>query len=220
MTKLSRSVVIFGAIFGALLLSIMSFDALAATKNLEYTVLRDGNEIGTHAFVIETKGADTNVTVTTNIQIKKLFITFYKFTHESRETWKNGQLIALSSTTDDDGIAKAVSVKAENGKITINAQVQGHDRRQYAPANAIPASLWNAETVKQSMIVNTLDGQMMKVKIERVGTEDVTASGTTVVANHYKLTGELTRDLWYNSAGDLVRMSFPDKTDRTSTSAH
>lgn len=211
MIKLSRSAVALGATLGALLVSVVSFDAQAASKSLEYTVLRDGNPIGTHSFSIDTNGADTNVTVNTDIKVKALFFTVYQFIHDSKETWNNGHLTALTSTTDDDGIPKTLTMKAENGKMTVDAQVQGHDRRQFAPAGAIPASLWNMATVKQSMIVNTLDGQFMKVKIESVGEEKVEASGRTVSANHFKLTGELTRDLWYNSAGDLVRMSFPDK---------
>jgi len=208
MITLSRSF----AIFGAVLISVLSFDAFAATKTLEYTVLRDGSDIGTHAYNIETNGTDTQVKVTTDIKVKVLFVTAYKFIHESTETWNNGQLVSLNSTTDDDGTDKNLSAKAENGKITLDSTVKGQNRRQFAAAAAIPGSLWNPATVLQDTIVNSLDGQLMKVKVENLGAEEVEASGTKITANHYKITGELTRDLWYNAEGDLVRVSFPDKT--------
>jgi len=225
MIKLVRSVTALGAV----LITVMGFDALAATKTLEYTVLRDGSPIGTHAYTIETNGTDTNVAVTTDIKVKALFITVYKFIHESKEKWQNGQLVSLKSTTDDDGTPKSLQASAENGKITLDATINKQERRQFAPSASIPASLWNPALVTQgtvlktakgaaiktleSQIVNTLDGQLMKVKIADLGNEEVEAQGTKVSANHYQITGELTRDLWYNSDGDLVRVSFPDKTE-------
>jgi len=208
MTMFLRS----AAAAGAVLMSVASFDAQAASKTLEYTVLRDGKPIGTHAYTIDTNGADTQVQVSTDIQVKVLFITAYKFKHNSQEVWSNGRLVSLKSTTDDDGTDKALTAKAEDGKITLDSMVKGQDRRQFAAAAAIPASLWNPAIVTQTAIVNTLDGKLMKVKVANVGSEQVDAGGAKVTAHHYKISGELTRDLWFDDAGRLVRVSFPDKT--------
>jgi len=208
MNTLSRSMAVAGAFF----ISTIGFDASAATKTLKYDILRDGSSIGTHAVSIDTNGPETKVDVTTDIKVKVLFVTAYKFTHESKEKWVNGKLVSLASKTDDDGVPKTLNATAENGKITLDSTMNGQNRRQFAAKSAIPASLWNPEIVTQEMIVNTLDGQLMKVNIKDIGTEDVQAHGSTVAAHHYKISGELTRDLWYNSQGDLVRVSFPDKT--------
>lgn len=208
MTMFLRSV----AVSGTVLMSVAGFQANAASTTLEYTVLRDGKAIGTHAYTIDTNGADTHVQVSTDIQVKVLFITAYQFTHASKEVWSNGQLVSLKSTTNDDGTDKALTAKAENGKITLDSLVKGQDRRQYAAAAAIPASLWNPAIVTQSSIVNTLDGKLMKVDVADAGTEQVDAGGSKVSAHHYKISGELTRDLWFDDAGRLVRVSFPDKT--------
>ncbi|PHS78842.1 MAG: hypothetical protein COB59_04820 [Rhodospirillaceae bacterium] len=201
------------AVVGAVLISAMSFEAAAASKTLEFTVTRDGSAIGTHAYTIDTNGADTTVSVSTDIRVKALFLTVYKFIHESKEVWSNGKLVSLNSTTDDDGTEKSLKIEAKNGQLMVEAVVNKQNRLQYAALSAIPASLWNPATVKQNMIVNTLDGQQMKVDVENVGSEEITAAGSMISANHYKITGELTRDLWFNTAGDLVRISFPDKTD-------
>ena len=61
-------------------------------------------------------------------------------------------------------------------------------------------------------MLNTLDGTLMSIKVEDLGADEVDAGGAKVTANHYSITGELTRELWFNGAGDLVRVRFPDKT--------
>lgn len=185
----------------------------ALAETLNYTVLRDGKTIGTHAVQIDQNGAQTQVSVETDIAVKVLFVTAYKFKHSSKETWAGGTLQSISSKTDDDGTPKELTARAEDGRITVDSIVKGQERRQFADATALPASLWNPATVSQSALLNTLDGQIMKVSIEDMGTETVDAGGVPLAAHHYAISGELTRDLWFDDAGRLVRMRFPDKTN-------
>jgi len=200
------------ATIGTALISVMSFDALAASKTLDFTVLRDGSSIGTQSYTIDTNGTDTQVKVSTDIRVKVLFVTLYKFIHESKEVWSNGHLVSLKSTTDDDGTPKSLKATAKNGKIMLNSTINKQNRRQFASAAAIPASLWNPAIVNQATIINTIDGKIMEIKVDDLGIEQVDAKGTKVSARHYKITGELTRDVWYNSQGDLVHVTFPDKS--------
>lgn len=192
---------------------------MAQADTLNYTVLRDGKTIGTHAVTIDQKGGATEVAIETDIAVKVFFVTAYKFKHTSQESWSNGKLVSITSTTDDDGIAKALNARAERGRLTVDSKVKGNERRQHADANAFPASLWNAATVKQSALLNTLDGAVMTVAVEDLGSENVDAGGTSVQAQHYAITGELTRELWFDATNRLVRMSFPDKTNTKITYA-
>ena len=185
----------------------------AQAETLNYTVLRDGKTIGTHAVTIEHNGAETQVGVETDIAVKVLFVTAYKFKHASKETWSNGHLVSITSTTDDDGVAKKLDARAENGAIIVDSTVKGQERRQKADAATLPASLWNPATVSQSALLNTLDGQVMTIAVEDMGTEAVETGGAPLNAHHYALSGELTRELWFDDAGRLVRMRFPDKTN-------
>lgn len=198
---------------------IVSSATMAQADTLNYTVLRDGKPIGTHAVTIDQNGAETQVAIETDIAVKVFFVTAYKFKHTSQESWSNGQLVAITSTTDDDGIAKELNARAESGRLTVDSTIKGNERRQNADANAFPASLWNAATVKQSALLNTLDGEVMTVAVEDLGTENVDAGGTSIQAKHYAITGELTRELWFDATNRLVRMSFPDKTNTKITYA-
>lgn len=185
----------------------------AQAETLNYTVLRDGKTIGTHAVTIDQNGFETNVSVETDIAVKVLFVTAYKFKHTSQEKWANGQLMSIRSTTDDDGTPKVLSAQTENGAITVDSTVKGHERRQKADAGTLPASLWNPATVQQNALLNTLDGQVMNIQVQDLGAETVDVGGASLNAQHYALSGELTRDLWFDDAGRLVRMRFPDKTN-------
>jgi len=184
----------------------------AQAKTLDFTVFRDGSDIGTHSYAISENGDETLVEVTTDIKVKVLFVTAYKFIHASKEVWKNGNLVQLNSTTDDDGTTKALNVKAQGGQLTADSVVQGQDRRQTADVGVVPASLWNKDIVQQSAVLNTLDGTLMNISVEDLGSDEVEAGGAKVAAHHYSITGELTRELWFNGTGDLVRVRFPDKT--------
>lgn len=200
--------------FAAALGAAVVFGAAAAqAETLNYTVTRDGSTIGTHSVTIDANGGATQVAIDTDIEVKVLFVTAYKFKHSSREAWQNGQLMSITSTTDDDGTPKELTVRAENGRLTVDSVVKGQDRRQYATVGTLPASLWNPDTVKQGELLNTLDGQMMQVRIEDKGAATVEAGGKSVDAHHYAISGELTRELWFDAQGRLVRMRFPDKTN-------
>lgn len=196
----------------AAIIATTTFQAQAANKTLSYTVQRDGKNIGTHTYNISDRGDETLVEVTTDIKVKVLFVTAYKFIHASKEVWKNGQLVSLSSTTDDDGTAKELNAAAAGSKFTLDSKVKGAERRQHADGPLIPASLWKRDIVTQSRVLNTLDGTVMKIDVEDMGQDTVQAGGADVQAHHYSITGELTRELWFNAAGDLVRIRFPDKT--------
>ena len=184
----------------------------AQAKTLDFTVFRDGSDIGTHSYAISEHGDETLVEVTTDIKVKVLFVTAYKFIHASKEVWKSGKLVQLNSTTDDDGTSKALNVKTQAGQLTADSVVKGQDRRQTADADVVPASLWKKDIVKQTAVLNTLDGTLMSISVEDLGTDEIEAGGAKIEAQHYSITGELTRELWFNGAGDLVRVRFPDKT--------
>lgn len=192
---------------------IVNWQAQAATKTLDFTVLRDGKTIGTHSYTISEQGDKTQVEVHTNIEVKVLFVTTYKFLHAAKEVWRDGKLVTLTSTTDDDGSQKALQVTARTENLEVDSIVNKQDRRQNARLDTLPASLWNPGIVNQRMLLNTHDGTLMKIRVSDFGSEVIEAAGAQIPAHHFAISGELTRDVWFNDAGDLVRVRFPDKSN-------
>ena len=170
--------------------------SIPASGSLTFDVMRKGKDIGDHSYKFSGSENSYSVKVSTNIVVKVPLIklTAYSFQHDSVETWKNGKLQKLSSTTNDDGTPNKVNSGA---------------------SSILPASLWNEDIVKSKILLNTVNGKKMSIRAADLGSEAVTTKKGKVTAEHYRISGELERDLWYDANGDLARVSF--KADDGST---
>ena len=147
---------------------------------LTFDVMRKGKDIGDHSYSFSRGNGALTVTVATDIAVKVPLIrtTAYSFTHISVETWIGGTLQHLSSTTNDDGAPHS-----------LNSGNKG----------AMPASLWNDDIVRSGTLMNTIDGKIMSVRIADLGSDSVKTKRGTVGAHHYRMSGDLARDLWYDA---------------------
>lgn len=181
--------------------------AVPAGGELDFTVLRDGEEIGTHVMRFDV-GSDgsVDVDIETDIEVSMMFVTVYRFEHEGHEHWENGRLFSLNSRTDDDGEDHDLVVTADASSIRVADNGQSAERQ----AGLLPASLWNDGIVAapKTTLLNTLDGSAMDVTVTRVGDEEVEGVTGPVTATHYVLAGDLSRELWYDPQGVLVKVRF------------
>jgi hypothetical protein len=180
--------------------------AVPAGGQLNFTVERDGDEIGSHRISFTQKGEQLIIAINTDISVKLPFIgvEVYHFIHEGEETWRDNKLIALKSTTDDDGTDHALAVVAAGDQLMVT----GDGKDTTARADIIPASLWHRDIVAGGTILNTLSGIQMAVTITDHGEEDISAHGESVKVHHYSISGELQREVWYDSQGVLMQVRF------------
>jgi hypothetical protein len=195
------------ALLGSIALGGLSFGAQAAPveTDLTYAVLRDGDEVGRHQVTL-TRDDDqqTTVAIKTNVVVKVALVPVYRFEQNGSETWRQGHLTALSTKTNDDGDKHSLDAKAAGDHV----EVVSDGTHTQATADVIPASLWNHDLVNQKVLLNTINGKAMAVKVADLGVEAVRAQGHSVQAHHYRVTGELDRDLWYDPANTLVQIGF------------
>ncbi len=163
--------------------------SLPQSGSLKFDVIRKGKDIGDHSYKFSGTKNSYSVKVSTNVIVKVPLIklTAYNFQHDSVETWKNGKLQKLWSTTNDDGTPHKVNSGA---------------------SSILPASLWNEDIVKRKTLLNTVNGKKMSIRAADFGSESITTKKGTVSARHYRISGGLERDLWYDANGDLARVSF------------
>lgn len=182
-----------------------------ASGNLEFTVLRDGDEVGSHVIRFHDAAGEVKVEVKTQVNVKLPFIglSVYHFDHEGHEVWRDGALVSLESATDDDGEAKAVTVRREGDVLRVDSRGTQHA----SSGQLLPASLWHPDIVRHSVLLNTLDGHEMQVVITEQGTDEVQVRGQTVSARHVVVSGGLNRELWYDADGVLVKVAFAAKDD-------
>lgn len=172
--------------------------------DLNYSVIREGDEIGTHSVSFSDTDDGFKVEIETDVAVEVFGIAFYRFEHNGLEVWRGDRLVSLVSETNDDGIAHALTAAAEGREIRIDSDA----RRGLEDGRIMPASLWNRELVNQSALLNTLDGTTMPVTVANLGEETVLAAGKQTNATHYSVTGKLNRELWYDGDNVLVQVKF------------
>jgi len=172
--------------------------------DLSFTVLRNGDPIGKDVLSFEKRSNHLVVHVKTDIAVKVAFITVYRFHHQSREVWTNGRMTFIESTTDDDGTPHTLHAEAGQGALVVD----GDNKKSTAPAQIVPASLWNHDIVSSRTLLNTLNGTQMAINVRDLGPEQIMVHGRSTQARHFVLTGQLERELWYDDTGVLVQAKF------------
>jgi hypothetical protein len=192
-------------------------------RTVTFSIYREGQNIGQHSLSFERQGSAQIVTVNVDISIQKLGVVAYRFKHQAREVWKDGQLENLKTSTDDNGKLYAVeghhtergievertapgemsAAEAANGGIALPLV-----ERETLPANTLPTSLWNVETVKRLTLLNTQYGTLSKIQVVALGREAVSLKSGNREATHYHFTGDLRMDLWFDDDGRWVKATF------------
>ena len=188
--------------------SVLALPARADHQvNRNFTVLRGGSSIGTHSITMARNGAETVVDVEVEMAVKIAFITVFRLEHRNREIWRDGRLVKIDTKTNDNG---------KNYKIDGNArgssfEIVVNDELSSIPSTIIPTSYWNAVTVEQTVLLNSANGKLLDVAINRTETEQVKAWYGEVPADKYEMRGDLDLDLWYDANKHLVRLAFESR---------
>jgi hypothetical protein len=207
-----------GCFFAAGLLCspIVAVPAGAAEQETrDYTVYVDGKPAGTAHITIQT-GEDgvTTVTADTDVRVRVLFFK-YSYWYRGKETWKDGRLVRLESSSDDDGKRYTVSAAADNDRLRVT--VNGETR--HMRGDVWPTSFWqvpaggNLPGAVTLLDVDT--GRELHARVQKLGAQQVAVEGRAQNASHYRLLGKITVDLWFDGNSRMVRQDFVDEGHRT-----
>jgi hypothetical protein len=208
--------VLCGALVGcALVLPAWSVARAADVETRDFNVFVDGVRAGAGHMTIQ-KADDGSVVMScdTDLSVSVFFFT-YTYKYRGRELWKDGKLQRFESTCNDDGKRYLVSAAAENKgirvKVNDSERIVGHD--------VWLTSYWAKPSKKMvNQVVPLVDadtGRDLECTVAYVGTEDVMVSGQAQSLQHYKLTGKVQVDLWYDAADRLTRQEFVEEGHRT-----
>ncbi|GGF55456.1 hypothetical protein GCM10011332_06070 [Terasakiella brassicae] len=177
----------------ALCALVVSHAAMAATT-LEYAILKEGEPIGKEVVVINDSDKGVNVDVVTKTNVKMLFLEF-NYEHQRREVWENGELVSMHSRTNDDGTHHEYSVTRQ----TDGLQVLYDGKNKNFDAKALPLSLWSKAALYRNVLFSVIDAEPFKT--QTVALDD----------NHFKIDGDITRELWFADDGYLQKAAFKRK---------
>lgn len=182
-------------------------DAVPPEGRLDYRISRGGSVVGKQIVDVEHDGDGFLVRTQITIEVTFLSLTLYRFEHDAVETWTDGRLTGLVSRTDDDGKDREVELKAEGERLMGSYNGNPVD----LPGDIIPASLWHPKTVGATVLLDPIRGRSRDVAVADLGIESITVAGSEVEAHHYSVTGQITREVWYDSDGKLVKVEFEAK---------
>jgi hypothetical protein len=177
----------------------------SAGDEIRFNVLRQGQAFGSHAVRFE-EGPDGSLIARTEVSLKAGLgpVTLYRYQLEAAETWVNGQLVKVSGKVNDDGKRRSVTAAREGAAL----KVKGSDFTGTAPKDVVPASHWNYAQTMTRKLLSTEDGEILDVRVGRIGRETILAGGKTIEANRYRLDSAIDVDLWYDDDGRWVKLAF------------
>lgn len=192
-----------------------SFAHGAGEELRTFAVTVDKKPSGTHLISIQS-GADGTQTITTqaDVTVKILFIT-YKYVFRGIESWKEGRLYQLSTTTDDNGKKHSVTATANNQGLALTAD----GKPVQLKGDHWVTTFWQLPPAKQRganvLLLDADTGKTYTAKLEKIGIEKLALLGQTVEGVHYKVTGDRQFDLWFDGDDRLIRQESIEEGHRT-----
>ncbi|MEM7654007.1 MAG: DUF6134 family protein [Pseudomonadota bacterium] len=186
---------------------IAAIAGIGPQSRIGFSVDREGSPLGTHATTIVKNGETVEVTVNIEFQVDLAFFTLYRYSHESKEVWRDGKLQTLNSTTDDDGTPFAVTAVRDGDII----RVTGEEGTIEIPGDTLPTSYWNPAFIQQSTVLDSQRGKLIEIDVTAIEQETIDTPTGRVDACRYRLTGDLKFDIWYDDLGRWVALYFKAK---------
>lgn len=181
--------------------------AAVAQERLVFDVLRDGETIGQHHLEFEREDSGLKVSVETALSVTRAFITVFRYEHKRVERWQDGQLLSLAGMTNDDGEETELSIVLKDKEYTRT--VNGEDE-QMAGSLGI-ASLWTKDVLSGGKLLSAENHEVYRVRADMLGREMIRLGSGEIEADHYRLSGQLTRDVWYDPDGRLAQVRYEDE---------
>jgi hypothetical protein len=195
-------------LLAALLLLVAAPAAAASADDLawpgkpgSYTfdVTRNGTAIGKQVVTIGRQGDTLTAVTESTIAVKLLGVVIYRLHQVLTETYKDGQLVALSGETVDSNGRRLAELSRTGDRWA------GHynkEKRDFVCDCGV-STMWHLSTVKPEMI-EVSQGQLRHVTITDRGMETLALPEGNIAVHHFTVGGDIKRDVWYDPNGNLV----------------
>jgi hypothetical protein len=179
-----------------------------ATEQRDFTIFVDGDKAGAYSMTITQREDDSFVmAASANVRVSYLGgLRVYRYSYRGTETWKAGRLVHLTSTSNDDGKEFTVSAVPDSDGLRI--RVNGRER--LARADIWLTTYWRlADPRFRNQGVPLVDadtGKDLAAQLQFVGVRQMNVAGQVQNSTHYRLSGDVQADLWYDAQERLVRL--------------
>ena len=166
-----------------------------------FQVIRDGKPIGTQTVTLKQDGDILTVTTESAIAVKMLGIVVYRMHQVLTDSYRGGQLVAVAAETKDPDGVRAGKIERDGSRWTGKL---GKQSRAFECDCQSSSTMPLRDTVKGTAMIEASAVQRRAVTIEDKGAEMLDLPEGRVETRHFAVNGEIERDVWYDSAGNLV----------------
>ena len=193
-------------------------------SSLSFAAVRNGQTIGHHRLTFQRDGTQLKVLTQIDLAVKVMGVTAYRYMHRAQEVWSGDTFEGLTAQTDDDGKKHAIQIRRDGAALAVERNARpdvlspatldrGFQRdgavvRTTLPPQLLPSTHWNVRQIRQSALVNTQTGTEARIQVSVLGRETIRTANASINATHYRYTGDLVMDQWFDDAGRWVKTSF------------
>ncbi|MEE2524990.1 DUF6134 family protein [Hyphobacterium sp. HN65] len=183
--------------------------AIPESGAIEFEVYRGNSSFGTHILRFQQDGDILRVVSDVDLRVRIGPLTVFRYEHDSVETYLNGELTRLEAETLKDGERLIVDLQRDGDVFTgRGTDGEGNSLSLVHPISLVPSSHWQGYSPDQQIILNTETGEEMPVTVLDMGRQTLEIGGQEIEAQHVRVEGSLTLDLWYGPDGEWLRCQF------------
>jgi hypothetical protein len=177
-----------------------------------YSISRDGSPIGQQRMEFVTDGEKLRVLSHTELDVTLLGMSLYGFNQQVEEVRAGGKMMSLVSETDDDGKDRKVMLTLQGA--SLKGAYNDDVMREIDPA--LPTSLfWQMPRTGAVQVVDCIRGKVRDVTVKELSPQLLALPVGQIKTRHYRVAGEIKRELWYDDAGILVALEGTAKDGST-----
>jgi hypothetical protein len=184
----------------SLLGGFMPMLSAAATEPREwrFKVLLDEKEVGYYRLRLSDRGTERLSTSEARFSVKFLFVTAYRYEHDSAEVWQDDCLTRIDTRTDANGKQLYVRGMREEAEFNLDTTAG----KNTLAGCVMSFAYWNPQILGASRLLNAQTGEYFDVEVKPLGSDPVMAGGTVQPAQRHQLkTAKFAIDLWYSPEG-------------------
>ncbi len=198
-----------------LLITQVNRATAADAETRDFAVLIDDKRAGEYHMTIARQD-DGTVRMTGQADVRiSYFIKTYTYSYRGTEIWKDGRLLRLDSSANDDGKRYALSAVSDGKAVRVQVNGVEHSTRP----DVWVTTYWHLADAKfRNQAVPLLDadtGKDINATLQYVGTSPINVGGQVQTCAHYRLSGSVQVDVWYDAQEHLVRQTAIEEGHRT-----
>lgn len=171
--------------------------------DIAFEIRRDGEPIGHHWVEFDRIGDEFQAVSRVDLAVDAALYDYY-FDYRSRDIWRDGQLLSLETTIDDDGDMSRISAWRSGEDLVVDGPAGIFD----VVPEVFPTNHWNQAAISGQMMLNTLTGEVMRSNFLPLGEETIETATGKRAAIKYLLTLDRDIEIWYDRAGRWVSLRF------------